>query len=114
MGRRLVRDRALENWVVPGAEEQVRRVTGRREHLELLRCKVLEEAAELAMAAEDEGNKKPYIDLLMAEGTDLIEAVFSYLERATHKKPHEVVALVMARREENGGFLEGLVWDTTR
>lgn len=114
MGRRLVRDLAMDHWSVPGAEHQVREVTGRREHLELLRCKVLEEAAELAMAADDETSEKPYIDKLMAESTDLIEVVFSYLERATHKKPHEVVALVMQRRAEEGGFLEGLVWDNKR
>lgn len=114
MGRRLVRDNALSNWVVPGAEEQVRPVKGRREHLELLRAKVLEEAAELAMVADDETSEKPFLDRVSQEGTDLIEAALSYVERATHMKAHEIVAIVMARRQTEGPFLEGLVWDTTR
>lgn len=105
VGRRLVRDRALETWRVPGAEHQVRPVTDVVEHLDLLRRKVMEEAAEVAFAYGT--------DELIKEAADVI-AVIQGLCAVNGVAFHEVMAAVSARQDESGGFARGMVWETDR
>jgi predicted house-cleaning noncanonical NTP pyrophosphatase (MazG superfamily) len=106
MGKRLVRDRALENWVVPGAEHQVRPVTGRAEHQALLRAKLLEECGEVMMAEDDEELLKEIGDVL-----SVLQALAWTNGLSWHK---DVLAHQEARDAASGGFVNGLVWETSR
>lgn len=105
MGSRLVRDRALDNWVVPGAEHQVRKVTGREEHGRLLMQKLLEGVGELITSQNTSETCKELADVL------------SVLEGIAHLAGldwEEVLLKVDERELSSGGFKEGLVWETSR
>lgn len=105
MSARLVRDRALENWRVPGAEHQVRPVADVVEHIDLLRRKVLEEATEVAFAYEQDDFLKEAADVVsVLQGMCVVQGV----------PWHEVMAMVSARNDESGGFGRGMVWETDR
>jgi predicted house-cleaning noncanonical NTP pyrophosphatase (MazG superfamily) len=104
MGTRLVRDRALDNWVVPGAEHQVRPVHDHAEHLDLLRRKLLEEATEVAFEPGP-GLAKELADLL-----EVAEA----LAGASGITWAQVVRIKAKRWDETGGFSRGMVWETSR
>lgn len=105
MGKRLVRDRALDNWVVPGAEHQVRPVHNLVEHTDLLRAKVMEEATEVILAGGREELTKELGDLL-----EVMEAVAGTRGIAWSA----VVAEARRRAEASGGFVKGMVWETSR
>lgn len=103
MGTRLVRDGALRNWTVPGAEHQVRPVRNPEEHLDLLKQKLLEEVGEVIFATNRDELLKELSDLLaVMEGVASVAGV-----------PWEQVLLKTDARElESGGFTSGLVWET--
>jgi predicted house-cleaning noncanonical NTP pyrophosphatase (MazG superfamily) len=105
MGARLVRDRALENWVVPGAERQVRPVTNKAEHLQLLRQKLLEECGEVIFAWRHEE--------LTREIGDVLSVLQSLAERVGISWG-EVLQLQHERDLKGGSFVRGLVWETSR
>jgi predicted house-cleaning noncanonical NTP pyrophosphatase (MazG superfamily) len=104
MGKRLVRDRALENWVVPGAEHQVRPVYNWEEHQSLLRSKLLEECGEVMMASPGE---------LTKELADVL-AVLDALAATNGIEWEEVMMMAEARELKSGGFSKGMVWETSR
>ena len=106
MGKRLVRDRALENWVVPGAEHQVRPVNGLAEHQELLRAKLLEECGEVMLAGDHPELCKEIADVL-----SVLQALAWTNGLSWHK---DVLDLQERRDAASGGFTEGLVWETSR
>lgn len=105
MGKRLVRDDALSNWRVPGAEHQVRPVRDDAEHIELLRQKLLEECGEVIFAAD------------RAELVKEISDVLSVLVAFAWKNGigwGEVVEKRGERDMASGGFIRGMVWETDR
>lgn len=105
MGRRLVRDRALENWVVPGAEHQVRPVHDVDEHRELLTLKLLEEMGEVITSRTRSETLKELADLF---------AVMQAYASISGIEWGEVMDAVIHRRLESGGFTRGMVWETSR
>lgn len=105
MGKRLVRDRALESWVVPGAEHQVRPVQGRAEHMQLLMAKLLEEAGEVILYQTREE--------LTKELADVLTVLFAVAEVAGIPWI-TVVQAYEDRKAASGGFTQGLVWETSR
>lgn len=106
MGKRLVRDRALNNWVVPGAEHQVRPVESFNEHQTLLRSKLLEECGEVIMAETATELCKELADVL-----SVCEAIAYTNGLSWHKG---VLQKMEERDAAGGGFKEGLVWETSR
>jgi predicted house-cleaning noncanonical NTP pyrophosphatase (MazG superfamily) len=104
MGKRLVRDRALEHWVVPGAEHQVRPVKDFDEHQQLLRSKLLEEAGEVIFA-DPEG--------LLKELADVFE-VLRAIGWTNGITMEEVTRKAVERTSSGGGFDGGMVWETGR
>ena len=105
MGKRLVRDRALESWVVPGAEHQVRPVRTGEEHLQLLHAKLIEEAMEVVQAETQRDVLKELADVLA-----VLEAI-----AMLHGIDWDEVAIQVDVRElKSGGFTEGMVWETSR
>lgn len=105
MGKRLVRDRALDNWVVPGAEGQVRPVVSPGEHLTLLCAKLLEESGEVILA----GNREE----LVKEVGDVLSVLEAFAD--WHSVSWEDVVRSKAKREDaSGGFKSGMVWETPR
>jgi predicted house-cleaning noncanonical NTP pyrophosphatase (MazG superfamily) len=105
MGKRLVRDRALENWVVPGAEHQVRPVHSRIEHGDLLRAKLLEECGEVILA---DGR-----DELIKELADVL-SVMQAVAAVNGIGWDQVQARQLVRDAQSGGFVAGMVWETSR
>ncbi len=105
MGKRLVRDRALNNWMVPGAEHQVRPVRDAEEHRQLLREKLLEECGETIFAQTREELIKEMSDVL---------AVLEALVHVAGLEWDQVLAAQEYRELSSGGFVEGLVWETGR
>ena len=105
MGRRLVRDRALENWVVPGAEHQVRPVESIEEHVQLLRSKLLEECGEVILAQS--------VDELLKEMADVV-TVLEAMANSAGITWQEVIDMVNQRIGQSGGFVMGMVWETIR
>jgi predicted house-cleaning noncanonical NTP pyrophosphatase (MazG superfamily) len=104
MGKRLVRDNALSNWVVPGAEHQVRPVKDTQEHQELLRAKLLEECGEVMLSGKEE---------LIKELAD-VSAVLEALATTNGIEWGEVLHMVDEREIASGGFTAGMVWETSR
>lgn len=105
MGKRLVRDRALESWVVPGAEHQVRPVHDRAEHMRLLLAKLLEETGEVVLYDSRED--------LTKELADVVTVAYALAEVGGVEWV-EVLRVLKEREEQSGGFTEGLVWETSR
>lgn len=105
MGKRLVRDRALDTWAVPGAEHQVRPVHDRKEHQELIVVKVIEEAAEIIFAKTREELTKEIGDML---------SVLEGVARVNNLEWDDVCREAAKRNEASGGFTEGMVWETPR
>lgn len=103
MGKRLVRDRALDNWVVPGAEHQVRPVESFNEHQTLLRSKLLEECGEVIMAGTDAELLKELADVL---------SVCQAIANTNGLSWREVSQKMEDRDAVGGGFKQGLVWET--
>jgi phosphoribosyl-ATP pyrophosphohydrolase len=91
--------------VVPGAEHQVRPVHDTTEHRELLRIKVLEEAGEVAFAGTDAEVVKELADLLSV--MQAVAAVRGVEWRRVQDEQFK-------RDTQGGGFLVGLVWETSR
>lgn len=106
MGTRLVRDNALINWVVPGAESQVRHVRSRQEHLLLLKKKLLEESAEVVTATSDLEVKK--------ELSDVLDVVVCLYGVSTLDNPKEFLQGALDRLRSAESFGEGMVWETPR
>jgi phosphoribosyl-ATP pyrophosphohydrolase len=107
MGKRLVRDRALDNWVVPGAEHQVRPVESFDEHQKtLLRSKLLEECGEVIMAGTEAELLKELADVL-----SVCQAIANTNGLSWYK---DVIQKMEDRDAAGGGFKEGLVWETSR
>jgi predicted house-cleaning noncanonical NTP pyrophosphatase (MazG superfamily) len=106
MGKRLVRDRALDNWVVPGAEHQVRPVENFNEHQTLLRSKLLEECGEVIMAETEAELLKELADVL-----SVCQAIANTNGLSWHK---DVLDKMEQRDAASGGFKQGLVWETSR
>ena len=105
MGRRLVRDRALDNWVVPGAEHQVRPVTGPREHVELLHAKLIEECMEVIQAKTKEEITKEVADVMAVLDGITYRAGITY---------RELLDTMNGREKASGEFRRGMVWETGR
>jgi predicted house-cleaning noncanonical NTP pyrophosphatase (MazG superfamily) len=105
MGKRLVRDLALKSWTVPGAEHQVHPVESIEEHKQLLNAKLLEEAGELIFANSREELIKEIADVLT-----VLEAI-AYLNNITWQ---EALVKVNERIGNSGGFITGMVWETSR
>lgn len=101
----MVRDRALDSWVVPGAEHQVRPVDSNDEHLKLLRAKLLEEVGEVLLAETREELIKELADVVaVLEGWAAVNSI-----------DWDEVALKLDERElRSGGFTRGMVWETER
>lgn len=106
MGKRLVRDRALESWVVPGAEHQVRPVEDTTEHLTLLRAKLLEECGEVILAETRAEVTKEIADVL-----SVLQGIAQVAGLSWHK---EILAKQEERDARSGGFINGMVWETSR
>lgn len=105
MGKVLVRDRALENWRVPGAEHQVRPVRDSGEHRRLLLQKLLEEAKEVVFAEDRQEMLKELSDVL---------SVSAALAWNHGIQWGEVEAKRVTRDHASGGFTQGMVWETDR
>jgi predicted house-cleaning noncanonical NTP pyrophosphatase (MazG superfamily) len=105
MGKRLVRDRALDNWRVPGAEHQVRPVVDEKEHQLLLVQKLIEETMEVVFS-EDR-------DELLKELADLL-SVMEGCARANGIGWFEVLDKQAERDAASGPFIDGMVWETDR
>jgi phosphoribosyl-ATP pyrophosphohydrolase len=105
MGKRLVRDRALDSWTVPGAEHQVRPVRDAAEHRKLLANKILEEAVEVAAAETQAELTKELADLLS------VMRGAAYANGVTWS---DVLDSEARREAESGGFIDGMVWETPR
>jgi predicted house-cleaning noncanonical NTP pyrophosphatase (MazG superfamily) len=105
MGKRLVRDKALDNWVVPGAEHQVRPVHNRIEHGDLLRAKLIEECGEVILSDGREELVKELADVL---------SVCQAFANVNGVKWGEVLERQILRDNESGGFFKGMVWETSR
>lgn len=105
MGTRLVRDRALDSWAIPGAEHQVRPVRDAKEHQELLVAKVMEEATEVILAKTKDDLTKELADLI---------AVLEGCAAANGIDWEEVLHKVDERELQSGGFIQGMVWETPR
>jgi len=105
MGRRLVRDRALDNWVVPGAEHQVRPVHNVAEHWQLLREKLHEECGEALFAETDAEMVKELADML---------SVMQAMAASRGVDWRRVQDEQFKRDTQGGGFFAGMVWETSR
>ncbi|MER7361853.1 nucleoside triphosphate pyrophosphohydrolase [Nonomuraea wenchangensis] len=101
--RRLVRDRALSTWRVPGAEHQVRPVRDADEHRDLLTAKLIEECGEVVVAKTPANLREELGDVL---------AVLQGIASRSGISWESVVSEGEAKAERSGGFVDGLVWDT--
>ena len=105
MGKVLVRDDALQNWRVPGAEHQVRPVRDDAEHRTLLLQKLLEETKEVVFAEDRAEMLKEISDVL---------AVLVALAWKNGIGWGEVLEKRGERDMAVGGFIKGMVWETDR
>ena len=101
--RRLVRDRALSTWRVPGAKHQVRPVRDADEHQELLAAKLIEECGEVVAAKTPANLREELGDVL---------AVLQGIASRSGISWASVVSEGEAKTARSGPFTEGLVWDT--
>lgn len=105
MGKRLVRDRALDNWCVPGAEHQVRPVKNPEEHRQLLCAKLLEEVGELILAENQVE--------VVKEAADVLSVLQAFVQR-NGVEWRRVLDEQLKRDVQGGGFMDGLVWENSR
>ena len=110
MGKRLVRDRALEHWVVPGAEKQVRAVHDADEHRTLLAAKLLEECGEVVMELLTSGATADDLAKEIGDALSVLESV----ARTNGLDWDDVLRLQRRRDDRYGSFTAGLVWQTSR
>jgi predicted house-cleaning noncanonical NTP pyrophosphatase (MazG superfamily) len=92
---KLVRDKIPEIIEADGKKCEIR-IAGKEEHLQLLEAKLLEEAAEFNEAKN------------LEELADLMEVVFG-LAKVLGYREEELLKRREAKKEERGGFDEGLV-----
>jgi predicted house-cleaning noncanonical NTP pyrophosphatase (MazG superfamily) len=105
MGKRLVRDRALDSWRVPGAEHQVRPVSDEKEHQLLLVQKLIEETMEVVFSESKDDLTKELADLL---------SVMQGCAKANGITWPDVLARQALRDAASGPFMDGMVWETDR
>ena len=92
---KLVRDKIPQIIEADGKKCEIR-IAGKEEHLQLLESKLLEEAAEF--------NEAKNLDEL----ADLMEVVFG-LAKALGYTEEELLKKWKAKREQRGGFKQGIV-----
>lgn len=102
-GKRLVRDRALETWRVPGREHQVRPVRDKNELDQLLRLKLREEVEEVLSAT----NVKEMIE----EIADVM-TVLAGIADSNGIDTDQIEDAYDEKMSKSGGFFQGMVWDT--
>jgi phosphoribosyl-ATP pyrophosphohydrolase len=105
MGARLVRSKALDNWVVPGAEHQVREARDDGERAVLLISKLMEEATEVITAETRADIVRELADLL---------SVMRAIAALNGIGWAEVLSEKAKRDQVSGSYIHGLVWDTSR
>jgi predicted house-cleaning noncanonical NTP pyrophosphatase (MazG superfamily) len=107
MSAKLIRDRLPD---LPGFElcntGRLRHVVNEREHLALLKKKILEELSELM-----EAESYRYSNDTNEEGCDAIQAILDFLTVKTGITQEQVMGRVAQKEQERGGFLNGVVWE---
>lgn len=109
MSARLVRDRIGEvPWKFHEAKQGLRPVTGHREHLKLIRQKLLEEVSEfLAAVGEHE---------LLEEAADILQVITDMVRLDMPGwNEYKLLAVIndirLKKLDERGGFSQGTVWE---
>lgn len=107
--RILVREKALQNWRVPGAEKQVRPLTDDLEYESLILIKLEEESEEVVQQCIDD----PYdTEKLTEELGDLLSVMRSVARH--YEIPWENVEAQCQKKNDSHGtfnYPNALVWD---
>lgn len=105
----LVREKALQNWRVPGAENQVRALATDEEFEDLIVIKLREEADEVG---EEILKEYPRIDEIRKELGDLLSVMRSTAQY--FEIPWEAVERQATKKDDSHGtfnYPNALVWD---